>query len=499
MTILQPAPVLGVQRPRVMHLPPGISSSLGQEFIDLAESAGLLLDDWQQFHVRVATAIRADGWWAASEFGDVDPRQNGKGGIIEALKLGFLYLLKTPLVLYSAHYFPTSLESFRRMQRLIEGCDDLRRKTMKPQVSNGKEGFELTRSAGGGRLRYLARSKNSGRGFSAPVLFFDEAFSLDAGSMASLIPTMSAQVNPWVGYFSSAALSTSAQLHALRRRAISGDGGRLAYVEHSVDPEDFGGKGSAGWEEARRDPKVWAVANPALGIRISLEAVETELRTMPAGEFDRERLGVPDEELGHVAPVIAADVWAACLDARSTIVGPLVLAVDMPPERSHVTLVVGGRRADGLTHVEVVARRAGTKWLAGEVARLLGEHEIRHVLVAPAGPAGGLLPDLERACEQARPGVADVLRQVSSSEFTQACGRLFDLTVAEEPGVRHIGQDVLDVAVVAGQKKAAGDAWRWARLSTQVDISPLCAASLAAWAVDALPAAETPEAFVLFG
>ena len=187
---------------------------MGQEFIDLAESVGLLLDDWQQYHVRVATAIRDDGWWAASEYADVDPRQNGKGGVIEALELGFLYLLKTPLVLYSAHYFPTSLESFRRMQRIIDGSDDLRRKTMKPQVSNGKEGFELTPSAGGSRLRYLARSKNAGRGFSAPVVFFDEAFSLDAEAMAALIPTMSAQVNPWAGYFSSAAKSNSTQLHA---------------------------------------------------------------------------------------------------------------------------------------------------------------------------------------------------------------------------------------------------------------------------------------------
>ena len=470
MTILQPAPVLGVQRPRVMHLPPGISSSLGQEFIDLAASAGLLLDDWQQFHVRVATAIRADGWWAASEFGDVDPRQNGKGGIIEALKLGFLYLLRSPLVLYSAHYFPTALESFRRMQNLIEGCDDLRRKTMKPQVSNGKEGFELTRSAGGGRLRYLARSKNSGRGFSAPVLFFDEAFSLDAASMASLIPTMSAQVNPWVGYFSSAALANSAQLHALRRRALSGDGGRLAYVEHSVDPGDFGGRESKGWAEARRDPAVWAAANPALGIRISLEAVETELRTMPANEFDRERLGVPDPEPVEDPPLFPLVEWNKLADPSSEFGGKVAFAVDVAPDAAWAAVAMVAMRPDGMPHVELVDHRRGVDWLPGRRAELDRAHRPKFWVRDPSGPAVEL---------------AGKFRDLKSREATEASTRL--VTAVADGSFRWLCDESLHAglvnAVVGARRRDLGDGvWKWSRLGSEVDISPLVAMTWALWA-----------------
>lgn len=469
MTILQPAPTLGVQRPRVMHLPPGISSSLGQEFIDLAESAGLLLDDWQQYHVRVATAIRDDGWWAASEFGDVDPRQNGKGGIIEALKLGFLYLLKTPLVLYSAHYFPTALESFRRMQNLIEGCDDLRRKTMKPQVSNGKEGFELTRAAGGGRLRYLARSKNSGRGFSAPVLFFDEAFSLDSASMASLIPTMSAQVNPWVGYFSSAALESSAQLHALRRRAMSGDGGRLAYVEHSVDPDDYGGRGTPGWEAARRDPKVWALANPALGIRISLEAVETELRTMPANEFDRERLGVPDPEPAVDPPLFPLAEWNGLADPSSEYGGKVAFAVDVAPGGAAAAIAMVAIRPDGLPHVELVDHRPGVDWLPARRAEL-DRHRPKCWVRDPSGPAVEL---------------AGKFRDLKAREATEASTRL--VTAVGARGLRWLCDESLHPAVVTAvagaRRKDMGDGvWKWSRSRSDVDISPIVAMTWALWA-----------------
>jgi hypothetical protein len=468
--VLQHGSVLGVQRPRVMHLPPGISSSLGQEFIDLAESVGLLLDDWQQYHVRVATAIRDDGWWAASEYADVDPRQNGKGGVIEALELGFLYLLKTPLVLYSAHYFPTSLESFRRMQRIIDGSDDLRRKTMKPQVSNGKEGFELTPSAGGSRLRYLARSKNAGRGFSAPVVFFDEAFSLDAEAMAALIPTMSAQVNPWAGYFSSAAKSNSTQLHALRRRAMSGDGGRLAYVEHSVDPDDFGGKDSPGWAEARRDPNVWAVANPALGIRISLEAVETELRTMPVDEFDRERLGVPDPEPVEDPPLFPLADWNRLADPSSEFGGKVAFTVDVAPGGEWAAIAMVAMRPDGMPHVELVDHRPGVDWLAGRRAELDRAHRPKVWVRDPSGPAVELVGKF---------------RDLKGRESTEAATRL--VSAVAEGSFRWLCDERfavgLSAAVVGARRKDQGDGnWKWSRLGSQVDISPLVSMTLALWA-----------------
>lgn len=441
---------------------------MGQEFIDLAESVGLLLDDWQQYHVRVATAIRDDGWWAASEYADVDPRQNGKGGVIEALELGFLYLLKTPLVLYSAHYFPTSLESFRRMRRIIDGSDDLRRKTMKPQVSNGKEGFELTPSAGGSRLRYLARSKNAGRGFSAPVVFFDEAFSLDAEAMAALIPTMSAQVNPWAGYFSSAAKSNSAQLHALRRRAMSGDGGRLAYVEHSADPDEFGGRDSKGWAEARRDPKVWAVANPALGIRISLEAVETELRTMPVDEFDRERLGVPDPEPDP--PLFPLVEWNRLADPSSDFGGRVAFAVDVAPGAAWASIAMVGMRPDGLPHVELVERREGVDWVAARRRALDERWRPKFWVRDPSGPAVEL---------------AGKFRELKGREATEASVRL--VTAVADGKFRWLCDEGLlpglVSAVVGARRRDMGDGvWKWSRVGSDVDISPLVAMTWALWA-----------------
>lgn len=476
MTALLLDSAVGVQRPRVLHLPPGISSSWGQEFIELAESAGLVLDEWQRFHVRVATARRADGGWAASEYADIVPRQNGKGGVIECLSLGFLYLLKTPLVLHSAHLFPTALEAFRRLRTLIEGCDDLRRKTEKPVVSNGKEGFELTPATGGGRLRYLARSKGSGRGFSAPVVIFDEAYSLTDDEIAALMPTLSAQPDPWQGYFSSAALGTSAQLHRLRRRALSGDGGRLAYVEHSVDPDDYGGLGSAGWDAARRDPDVWAVANPALGIRITYGAVQTELDSMAPNRFDRERLGVPDPEPSAAGSGISAEVWDALADPESQWVGRPVGVVDVSPD-GRASIALCGRRADGLRHVELVDNGPGLAWVNARRAELQARYGVAEWARDPNGPA------LELGVADPDDPSAPKWRDVTAREYVEACAG-FVRAAAEDGSLRWRCaaelEPVVRAALLGAVQSSRGDgAWTWSRKrSTGVDISPLVALTI---------------------
>ena len=54
--------------------------------------AGLVLDPWQELVVDGAHGVREDGKWAAFEVGVNVPRQNGKGGILEARALAGLFL-----------------------------------------------------------------------------------------------------------------------------------------------------------------------------------------------------------------------------------------------------------------------------------------------------------------------------------------------------------------------------------------------------------------------
>lgn len=470
MTISPPAEVLGVQRPRLIHLPDGIVSTSGPEYVELAASAGLHLDSAQQFHINVARAERADGKWAAVEFAEVESRQNGKGSEIEALELGDLYLLRLPLVIHTSHEFKTSSEAFLRVKSLIDNTDDLRRKVAKVWTAHGSEGIQLLPRYGGGRLRFIARSGGSGRGFSAPSLFLDEAYKLTAETMAALLPTLSAQANPWIGYFSSAGKSDSTQLHSLRRRALSGKAARLAYLEHSVNPDEYGGRGSEGWAKARRDPKVWAIANPALGTRITVEIVQTELETLPTEIFDRERLGLFDPEPSVDEPLFSLAEWDGCADPKSEFVGKVAFAVDVSPGAEWTSISVVGIRADGLPHVELVERRRGVDWFAGRRKELDAKHRPKLWVRDPSGPAvelAGKFTDLKP--RDATEASARLLTAVADRKFRWVCDESL--------------QPALLAAVIGAARKDQGDGnWKWSRLSSGVDISPLVSMTWALWA-----------------
>ncbi|MFE5189190.1 hypothetical protein [Streptomyces sp. NPDC056628] len=111
-------PVYGWQEPPI-QVAPSVVSTAGQEAIDLAARAGLILDPWQQHVLRVGMGEKPDGSWASFEVAVNVPRQNGKGGIIEARELWGLFIGGEELILHSAHEFKTAKNAFKRIERLI--------------------------------------------------------------------------------------------------------------------------------------------------------------------------------------------------------------------------------------------------------------------------------------------------------------------------------------------------------------------------------------------
>ena len=198
---------------------PACSGSRGREAVELAASVGVHLDPWQQYALEVGCAETADGKWAAFEVAVIAPRQNGKDEIFLAREIAGGWLFDEDLQLFSCHEFKTAAEGFRRLLAVVEASDDLSRKVRKVRTSHGEEGIELL---GGQRMRFIARSTGSGRGFTGDVVYLNEAYQLGPENMAALLPTLSSRPNPQIWYGSSAAMSTSVQLHALRRRALGG-------------------------------------------------------------------------------------------------------------------------------------------------------------------------------------------------------------------------------------------------------------------------------------
>lgn len=459
--------------PRHRSLPDAVTTQAGREAVEVAALAGLYLDPWQAAVLESALSLDDRGKWAAMEVGLVVPRQNGKGSILEALELAHLFLFDTPLMLHSAHEFKTSSEAFRRIWSLIENTPDFERRVRRKYANNNDMSIELIT---GTRLRFVARSGGSGRGFSGDLVILDEAYNLSPFILSALVPTMSARPNPQLWYTSSAplALPVSEPLRALCKRGRAGTSPRMAFWEWAAEADSD-----------PADPATWAAANPGFGERVNEEFIrETEFSILPPEDFARERLGIwfDDEDAARIIP---SDVWEACRDDRSGPTGQVAFALDVSPQRDWASFAGVGASGVGGTHLEVVDRRPGTGWVVGRAKELL-ERWGGQLAVSAGSPAASLLDELKVA------GVSVV--EVSNADHAVACGQIFDAIT--EGRVKHLGQPELDAAVAGADRKFTGDAWLWSRRLSLADISPLVAVTLAKWLHDQ---AEVPQPFILVG
>src|SRR6478752_7477969 len=177
----------GVQEPRICSLPVTYSDKTGIECIEFCESVGFEFDPWQANTLRAACGTRKNGTWAAKEVAEVLSRQNGKNATVEGRELFGLFELSDPLISHTAHEFKASNEHFLRLTDRISNSPELSRRVPARGgviTSHGEEainlrptsalifgaGKKLVRKSVAPRLRFLARSRGSGRSFTCNCL-----------------------------------------------------------------------------------------------------------------------------------------------------------------------------------------------------------------------------------------------------------------------------------------------------------------------------------------
>ncbi|MFJ6730004.1 hypothetical protein ACIQPQ_34405 [Streptomyces sp. NPDC091281] len=474
-------------RPRVEVHPP-YAYSLGAEACDLAARAGLIADQWQADAAELLLACREDGKWACFEYAELVARQNGKGSILEIrVLLGFL-VLGEDVILWSAHEYKTAMEAFRRVRRLIkklgkqvgnnENLYEIDGVRIKISNTNGEEGFERLDTEA--RIKFVARSKGSGRGFSGDLVIIDEAFAYTLVQQDALMPTMRARPNPQIIYTSSPPLDgdTGDVLYMLRARAEAGGDDSLGY-------RDWGADGDLDHLEKvdLDDRRLWAATNPAWGGRVSPEAMLRDRRGMSPKGFAREILGIwPRRSQGNI--VIDPRLWATMADERSarTSAGGVALGVDISPLRDYAAVCVYGVREDGLGHVHLADYRSGTKWLLPRLIELRGAlgpialamgRGTHAFLETELKAAGFQLPE-----DKDSPEAGD-LAVTGAIEMAAAAGQV--LEGVREQSFRYVPSEDLDTAVAGAKTKQSGDTIAWAPATSDVEISPLVAMSLARW------------------
>jgi hypothetical protein len=482
--------ITGVQDPRIIHTPRSTIYNLGDEAIDLAASAGLHLFDWEKTVLRESLGVREDGKWSAFEVGLMVSRQNGKGSILEARELAGLFLFGEMFIVHSAHLFDTSQEAFERLLKLIESNPDLDREVMRVSRSHGDEGITLRNKQ---KIRFRTRTKGGGRGFTGDLIILDEAMYLAAQAVAALIPTMSAKSilgNPQLWYTGSAGDKDSTQFGAVRARAIKGEDPSLSYLEWSINHcNDFCDPELRDYKCPDHDPidkpKSWAIANPSMGITISQEHMEKELRSMGPAIFKQERLGIGDWPTpSEKWKVVSEENWFARSSELRTPQRPFTFAIDTNPDRSHSCILAVGDDGEGEKVAEITSRgegeeldyRPGMNWVIERAIELNRRWKPRGFVIDITSQAGEFIPLLEAA----------KIKVISPTarEYAQACGKMYTAIVPGKnniPYLWHRDQEDLNNAVRGADKRQLAGLWALDRQNVTVDISPLVCMTLALW------------------
>jgi len=487
---LPPSELRGALRPRVEHRPITVTGSEGYIGVDLMAAAGKPLEQWQADSVDLMMSTRADGKWSCFEYAEWVARQNGKGGIGEARVLSGLFVLGEELLIWSAHEYKTALEAFRRIRALIRALGtpindtliDVDGVMVKVSNTNGEEGFERLDTEQ--RLKFIARSKGSGRGFSGDVNIIDEAFAYTSDQAEALGPTLIARKNPQIVYLSSPPLSSTSGevMFELKKRAEAGNDDSLGYRDFGL-AGDLDNLGALDID----DPRNWAAANPALGLgRVTMETIGRLRKMLSANNgrgFAREVLGVwPKQHVGGGG--IDLDKWMPLMLAQAQRSGDVSLAVDIAPDRKYAAIGMFARTEDGAPFVRLLSYRPGVDWLIDSIV------EWRTTL-DPIGIAMGrgtyasIGTDLEKAGikvpdTELGPRRGDVCA-LNSVNMSAACGQFID--GVNQGSFRWVPDDAGAVlASVRGAKtKLTGDTIAWSRKEADTDTSPLVSITAAKW------------------
>lgn len=316
-------------------------------------------------------------------------------------------------------------------------------------------------------------SRKGGRSKSVDLALLDELREhLDWEAWNGIVPTSRNRPHSQAWGFSNAGDARSVVLRSLRESELNRshdgrDDTLTAFFSYSAAPDaDI------------LDPDAQAQANPSMGYsNITAESVMQEaLDALAAGN----EAGFKAESLCQWPNTtqpgrIPQRIWKALADpdSRRAPDAEVFCAVDVTNEGKAAHVAICSRRDDGLWHIEIVASRAGFRWVPGWFAqRFDAPWFTKSVGMQVKGSASATLAPLLR----------DIGIEIEEWQGTNMSASVLGfLDEVENGGIRHRSQPVLDVSVEGAIDRKRGDISIWDRVNSATDASPTVAANIAWW------------------
>lgn len=457
--------LIGSQEPTYCIYPEYETSGI-LDCIDINVAGGLDMFDWQTNVVEPWIGKNAYGRWSAQVCGLMVPRQNGKTMGCCGARINYGMLMLGETIIYTAHLQKTATETFELLRNFYER-NPIKKRVKAIRSALGREEIQLKNGA---RIKFLARTRNGGRGQHGDLLIYDEAQELTATQQSSFRPAISASPNPQTIYMGTPPEpdSLARVFYNIRKRAKAKQSKKTAWSEWAVDeiPEDLGNK------------EIWAMTNPSLGKLIQLDTIEGELEDMEPEEFAKERLCYWNmDEFGD--GVISKDDWDECLTNEPPAPQKgekMAVGIKFTADGSMVALSAAVKQGDRV-YVEALdytAMNRGVTWLSDWIIER--KNKIAMVYIDGKSNTGSLVAKLN-AAKYPRKGfrvmtAGDVIQ--SSSMFANA---------VMEHDLEHSDQSLLNESVCYATKRPIGGDGGWGFGNGKVDCAPAEATAFAYAAV----------------
>lgn len=461
--------MIGSQEPTLRIEPQRVDTD-GTDAALLMSEYGSGLDEWERLVVDCWLGKDEDGKYTTTSAGLSVPRQNGKNVCLEAREF-YGMVISGEKILHTAHQVRTSKKSFRRLAAMFtdKRYPEITDIVKNIRYTNGEEQIELDN---GGSIEFSARSRQAARGFDGiSLLVYDEAQELTDDQVEALMATLSASATGTRQLiYTGTPPYPNCPGEVFRRRrtvCLTNPGKKDAWHEWGVQAKSI--------EDINiGDRSLWYMTNPALGIHLTEEFTEEEMRSLSKDGFARERLGWWSPVLTQKQDLaIPAHLWDACRSDRMKPEGKTAYGIKFSADGSEVCLCAASIPAEGEARISMIRRELtsrGTQWLAD----WLNERYKKASCVAIDGRNGvDVLIEKIAGTWKAK---GSVIRP-TAKEVVAAASTLTD-SLIEQSITWFSGQEMLRDSAVTSIKRPIGGGWGFGGENS----TPIEAAALALWA-----------------
>ena len=446
--------------------PTGIVRTVWTRVEARGHELGLGFDWWQSQLGTVILGYRENGKYAATVggVGMSIPRQVGKTYFVLAMLFILCILFPGLQVVWTSHHLRTTTKTMTTARGFS------RRKKLAPHVravrtSHGEGQVEFVN---GSLIMFGARSQGFGRGFDEiDVEVFDEAQILDMKALEDMVAAANQarhEHGALLLYMGTPPRPTdpSDAFRLRRSEALSGDSEDAVWLEIGADPES-----------APDDRSQWPRMNPSFPTRTPEESLLRLRKNLGDDDsWNREGRGIWDPTSAKLW-VIPETFWT---DAENVPTEPraslVTLAVDASPKGDSASVAACALRADGGWQIELLYQAAGVAWLPAYLKGEIATGRVSGVVMDKAASALVALIDDFKAHDVR-------VTWCDWPDVRAACAGL--MTGVVDGSVHHAGQRQLTTALSQAGKRDAEGGWAWSRRTSNSDITPVVAVTLALW------------------